>query len=435
MAIMDKRPSKPKRVREKRSRGLDRERLALEIKRSSGAMLALLGLIALSITCIAIILANVGITLPWQSTYSRQVAVDNAKGVVAGDTVRLAGVTVGRITSVKLVSGRPILGIEMAPKYGPLYANATLSLRPETPLDDMYLDIISRGSKAAGALGTHQVLAAGRTETPVDISSVLDVFNSDTRSRVKQTIDNLGEALGNQGPSFEQALVDLAPFLSAAKQLTYQTAIRQTETRQLIHNFQLVTTALGSRNTQLRALVASGASTLTELGSNEGSVQAVVNQLPKTMSQLDSTFATVRATENHLDPAFTSLEPVARALPTALRDLTRFSTRATPAFTKLDVPLPVLNDLMHQLAPTAASLKQSFTALSPVPGELNTITQQVVPCEPALADFFQNTLSVGAYSTPLSTIIRGETVVGASSGAGAVQDQVAPKSCAPGGAS
>jgi virulence factor Mce-like protein len=415
--------------------GLDRQRLALEIRRSSGAMLALLGLIALSVGCIAIILANIGITLPWQSTYSREVAVDNAKGVVTGDTVRLAGVTVGRITSVKLTDGQPILGIEIAPKYGPLYQNASLDLRPETPLDDMYLDIVSRGSKRAGALGPHQVLAAGRTETPVDISSVLDVFNADTRSRVKQTIDNLGEALGNQGPDFEQALVDLAPFLSAAKQLTAQTAIRQSETRQLVHNFGLITTALASRNTQLRELVASGASTLTELGSHEGSVQAVINQLPATMSQLQATFATLRATENHLDPALTSLEPVAQALPTALSDLTRFSTRATPAFTKLDRPLPVLNDLMHQLSPTAASLRQSFTALSPVPGELNTITQLVVPCEPALADFFQNTLSVGAYSTSLSTIIRGETVVGASSAGGTVQDQVAPKSCAPGGAS
>jgi virulence factor Mce-like protein len=434
MAVTEKRPPAGRPPDEHRNR-LDRERLMLEIKRSSGAMVALLALIVVALASIAIILANIGITLPWQSTYTREVAVDNAHGVTAGDTVRLAGVPIGRITQIKLIAGRSVLKISMQPKYGPLYQNAQLDLRPETPLDDMYLDILSRGSKSAGALGQDQILPAQRTEVPVDISNVLDVFNTDTRSRVKQTIDSLGQALGSQGGAeFEQALVELAPFLAAAKQLTYQTSIRQTETSQLIHNFQLITTALSARNTQVRQLVANGASTLSELGNNASSVQAVINQLPRTMSQLESTFTTLRSTENHLDPALTAMEPVAQALPTALTDLTHFSKSAEPAFAKLNQPLPVLNDLMRQLSPTAAGLNQTFHSLSDAPSQLNDITNLVVPCEPALADFFQNTLSVGAFSSNLSVILRGETVVGADSAGGAVKDLVAPQSCAPGGA-
>jgi ABC-type transporter Mla subunit MlaD len=347
--------------------------------------------------------------------------------------VRLAGVTVGRIEAINLEHGRPVATISIDTKYAPLYRNAIIRVRPETPLDDMYVDIVSRGTPSAGQLGTNEILPAQRTQVPVDINSVLDVFNTDTRAGVKASIDALGQSLGPEGPAFRQALVDLAPFLAAAKRLTYQTSIRQTETAQLIHNFQLVTTELGRRDIQVRQLVASGASTLTELGGNESSVQAVINQLPQTMSQLESTFTTLRATENHLDPAFVALQSVAAALPSGLRGLRRFGSAAEPAFARLDRPLPQLNALMGVLRPTAAGLNHSFTALRQVPTQLNYITQLVVPCEPALAKFFQNTLSLGKFSSDYSVILRGETVVGLNSGGGAVRDQTAAPSCAPGG--
>jgi len=415
-------------------RGPDRERLLLEVRRASGPSVALLLLIVTALVSVYVIFKNIGISLPWQNTYQAEVALDNAKGIVAGEqTVRLAGVTIGRISAVQLINDRPVATITMDPKYGPLYRNATLTLRPETPLDDMYLDIVSRGTPSAGVLGANQILSAQRTQVPVDIGAVLDVFNADTRARVQASINALGEGLGTEGPAFKQALVELAPFLAAAKELTYQTSIRQGETRQLIHNLALVTTALGQRDTELRQLVANGASSLSELGNSESSVQGVINQLPATMSQLEATFAVLRSTENQLDPAFEALEPVAGALPAGLHALRQFATAAEPALARFDVPLPLLTDLMRQLSPTSSALKDSFGALKEVPSQLNTVTKLVLPCEAALADFLQNTLSLGKFSSNLSLIIRGETVAGLNSGAGEVNDLVAPKSCAPGG--
>src|SRR5581483_2923434 len=180
-------------------RGLDRERMALEVRRASGPAVALLALIIASIVCAAIIFRNDGVTLPWDSTYTRQIALDNAKGIVPDkQTVRLAGVTIGRITGVDLIGGRPVATISIDPKYGPLYNNAVIRLRPETPLDDMYLDIVSRGTPSAGQLASGRILPAQRTQVPVDISSVLNVFNADTRTRVKASIDALGQSLGSE---------------------------------------------------------------------------------------------------------------------------------------------------------------------------------------------------------------------------------------------
>lgn len=415
---------------------IDRQRLQLEVRRAGRPALALLVLTAVSIVCALVIFNNNGVTLPWNSTYERQIALDNAKGIVPQkQTVRLAGITVGRIEALKLEHGVPVATISIAPQYGPLYRNAQLRLRPETPLDDMYVDIITRGTPSAGQLPANEILPAQRTQVPVDISSVLNVFNADIRTRVKQSIDELGVGLGPEGSSFKQALVELAPFLAAAKRLTYETAIRQTETARLIHNFGLVTAELGRRDVEVRQLVASGASTLSELGNSESSVQAVINQLPPTMRELESAFTTVRATADHLDPAFDALQPVAAAMPAGLRGLAKFGTAAEPAFAKLLRPLPSLNRLVEALRPTASGLRSSLSALTPVPAQLNYITSLVVPCEPALAKFFQNTISLGKFQTPYSVVLRGETVVGLSSGGGVIKDadQTAAKSCAPGG--
>jgi ABC-type transporter Mla subunit MlaD len=151
------------------------------------------------------------------------------------------------------------------------------------------------------------------------------------------------------------------------------------------------------------------------------------------MRQLESAFPTVQATADHLDPAFGALQPVAAALPAGLRGLRQFGTAAEPALAKLRAPLPRLNQLMQALRPTASGLRDSFTSLKPVPGQLNNLTTLVVPCEPALAKFFQNTISLGKFQSNLSVILRGETVAGLSSGGGTVNDQTAAPSCAPGG--
>lgn len=414
-------------------KALDRERLVLEVKRASGPATALLVLIIAALVCVAVILRNIGITLPWSSTYQRQVMLDNAHGVVPNaDTVRLAGVTIGRITAVNLRGGRPVATISISPQYAPLYRNAQLRLRPETPLDDMYLDIVSRGTPSAGALPSNDVLPAQRTQVPVDISNVLDVFNANTRDEVKASIDTLGAALGPEGTSFKQALVDLAPFLAAAKRITYETSIRQTETAQLVHNFELLTGALGQRDTDVRQLVASGASTLSELGDNESQVNALVGQLAPTMSQLQSTFTTLRATENHLDPAFAALQPVAAQLPSGLAGLERFGRAAEPALARLRAPLPNLNRLVKALRPTAAGLRSSFTGLKAFPAQANTITGLVVPCEPALERFFTNTMSVSKYYDNFGVIIRGLVVAGMQDINGAGTSQTVAPSCVPG---
>jgi phospholipid/cholesterol/gamma-HCH transport system substrate-binding protein len=411
---------------------INRQRLALEVRRAGKPFIAVIALAIAAVISTAIILANIGVRLPWAGAYMTRVAVDDVSGVVAKKhDVRLAGLEVGRIEKVSLERGRAILTISMDPEHAPLYRDARLRLRPETPLEDIFLNVESRGTRGAGRLGERDVLSTERTRTPVDIGRVLNVFNADTRVRVEQGIDELGRGLDDGGRDLRRALVELAPFLEAARRISKVTAVRRQRTRRLVHNFRLMTEELARRETDLRRLVSGGAASLTELARNDDALEETISGLPPTMRRVRSSFATLRQAADELDPAFVALGSSARALPKGLAGLERFTNEADPTFAALRRPLPALEGLVGALVPTAAGLRQSFDRLRPVPPRLDTITARIGPCERPLAKFFHNTISLTKFSDNRATLVRGQTIF--AGGGSDKANQTATPSCTPGG--
>lgn len=417
-----------------RARLLDRDRLKLEIRRAGKPLIALILLIALSLGSGLVILRNNGVSLPWEETYKTQVAIDDVSGLVEkAHDVRLKGVEVGRVAKIDVRDGRAVVTVTMDGKYGPLYRDARLRLRPETPLDDLYLNIEDRGTPRAGELGEDDVLPAERTRSPVDIAVVLNTFNADTRSRLEQAIDELGRGLPDRGRELRATFVQLAPFLRAAQRLTRESAVRRSRTARLVHNFRLMTEELGRRDSELRRLVGGGAASLTELGSVDASLERVIADLPPTMRRLQSTFGTVRVAADELDPAFDALQPTARAMPAAFRALRAFAAAAEPSFRELRRPLPALDRLVTSLRPTARDLAGAFGRLQPLTPRLDRIVRKVRPCDRELAKFFHNTLSLAKFYDQRAVIFRAQTVL---AGGGSPQpNQIAGPSCVPGGPS
>src|SRR3954451_49744 len=311
-------------IRDRLSEGLSRERLRLELRRSARPFVVWLALVVLGLVGIGGLLSRLQVAWPWKDQYHVRLAVDDAKGVVPGNTeVRLAGVVVARVEGVQLQRDTPMLNVRIQGRYKPLYRDARLRLRPKTPLEDVYLNVESRGTPGGGEVPDNGVLAAERTHTPVYIGKVLDVFNADRRAREKQAIENMGRGLGDHGAQFRAALVELAPFLDAARRLSRENAIRVVQTRRLIHNFRLMTEELGRRDRQVTRLASAGSRALGELGAADRPLAEFIAQMPPMLRQMPRSFATLRGAADELDPAFDALRPVAAAMPSGLRALER----------------------------------------------------------------------------------------------------------------
>jgi len=357
------------------SRSASRDRVKLELKRSAAPFFLYVLLCVVGVVVAADIVNDLAGNKPWISYTPYRVAFTDVKGVIPGDVeLKIAGVDVGSIANSELVNGQPVLTLDLESQYAPLYRDAQVRIRPVTPLEDMYVDITSRGHKSAGVLGPNAILPATQTVSPVEISSVLDLLDADTRQRMAVLLDQLGRGLSDGGANLRAGFEAVAPFLLVASQMSSALAQQHTELAQLIHNFGGITEELALRDTQLSSFVRSTNSTLGALAQNSGAFAATIDDLPGTLSSMSSAFARVRAAETELDPALRSLGPVAAALPSGLDALSRFSTDATPALNALRPAVRELRPLAQVLLPTSTALAGAFTQLQPEAPQIDRMT-------------------------------------------------------------
>jgi virulence factor Mce-like protein len=357
------------------------DRLRLEVKRASGPFLLYALLVIAGLATAADIVRNLAGDKPWIDYKAYRVAFTDTKGVVPGRAeLRLAGVKAGSIKKSELVNGKAVLTVNLEKRYAPLYRDARVRIRPVTPLEDMYVDIESRGHKSAGVLTGDDILGAQHTISPVEIGTVLDQLDKGTRANMASLLDELGTGLNDGGKNLRWAFAEMSPFFQSARELTQALAGRRQNLARLVHNFGGITDELAQHDRRLASFVKGADGTLAQLAHDDAPLQGTLTQLPGTLKAMQSSFADLRATEGTLDPALRSLQPVAGSLPAGLDALSKFSTAATPALRALRPSARSLRPLAQSLRPTAQSLSSSFTLLNKEAPQIDEFTKKTEPC-------------------------------------------------------
>lgn len=393
------------------------DRLMLELRRSRGPAAVLVALAALTAVFAVGIFRNQTFQRPWEEYVDLRVAFTDVKGVVPGKhEVRVAGVPAGIVESSKLENGRPVLRLAIRKEFTPIYRDARIRLRPVTPLQDMFVAIEDRGSRAAGVARHGELLTRAQAASPVDISRVLQVFDADTRVHLHALLDGLGRGLGDRGEDLRQAFAEFVPFLDGVRRLDGAVADRRRELARLVHDMNVITSALAVRDRQLAGLVHRGNQATAALADNDDTFRAALAELPGTVDALRRSMATVRDTEDDLDPALVALRPVADRLESGLRSLQRFADDARPALNALRRPVAALEPTALALDPALRSLRGAVRELTPQAPQVDRITRSFVPCRTAAQKFFNWTLSVFKFSDSFGAFPRGDMTVGANTG-------------------
>jgi ABC-type transporter Mla subunit MlaD len=419
-------------VRERTSEGLNRSRVELELRRSRRPLITVLVGAAIGLAITLYIAVHVDPTF-LTSTYTARFAVDDATGVHPGSQeIRLKGIPAGVISGVQMVNGQPVITARWKTSYGRIYRNAQVQLRPNTPLMDMYLDVVNRGTPSAGVLSGSEPLPAAQTHTAVNVDDVLDVFKSDARERLAALLDNLGNGLRDRGAQLRAAVVALSPLLEVAGRVSNQVAERQAITSRLVHNTSVLMTALANRSADLRSLVSQGSAALSALQSGAPNLAATLQELPPALAQLTGTFAAVRGVLGDANGAIRSLYPVAGDVPAALTALRDLNTTGAPAVRALQQPVLQLVPFSEALPPVSSDLQSTVRGVLPQVPVLDRGTTDLVTCKPGLEAFFQDTASLGKYGDERGIAPRGNLVVGGQSFAVANPYEFRPQPCVPG---
>ena len=110
----------------------------------------------------------------------------------------IAGVQVGQVGGVSLQNGQAVVTMNIYKQYAPIYRNATVLLRPRTPLKDMYL-ALDPGTSNAGAVPNGGSLSVANTQPDVDLSEILSSLDADTRNYLVLLLSSGAQAFHDPG--------------------------------------------------------------------------------------------------------------------------------------------------------------------------------------------------------------------------------------------
>jgi ABC-type transporter Mla subunit MlaD len=372
--------------------GLDR--LKLEARRASAPFALFVLLMVAGLFTSAQIIRNLAGDKPWVHYEPYKAAFTDAKGVVPSRVeLRLAGVKAGSIKKSELIHGQAVLTLNLEQKYAPLYKDAQVRIRPITPLEDMYVDIISRGHEAAGKLGRDDILPTSRTISPVQIGNVLQTFDGPTRTNLASLLNQLGRGLDDGGTDLRWAFTELTPFFANATKVLDALAERRQNMKRFVTSFSGIAGELAQKDTQLASFVKHGDEVLGSLAQNDGPFAATLAELPGTLQTMQRSFANLRRTEAVLDPTLRSLRPVAAKLPAGLDSLSDFAEEATPALRALRTPVKELRPLTRAVRPTSRSLVGVFDQLKVQAPQLDKGIVMAVPCLPETGTLLSRVMS------------------------------------------
>ncbi len=419
--------------RDRRSTALNRARAELELRRAVRPAIVVFAFLVLGVALALYTLSHVSPN-SLSGTHTVRFAVKDVTGMQPGiNEVRFKGVPVGTITKVDNEGDQPVIEADIRKKYGRIYRDAHAQLRPNTALQDMYLDIVDRGHERAGVADAEHPLAQGRTDAPVNVSDVLNMLGPSQRVRLRTTLDELGNGMADRGRSLRQVFVTTVPFVDAAGRIARQLAARRPQVRRLIHNTAVLTRELGRRETLLRTLMRDGATTLDTLKEGSADLDATLAELPQVLAAVDTSFGAARAILPDVDRAVRALDPVADELPESLSGLRALAEDLRPPLRALRTPVSKLIPLAGVLRPLAADADALVDALRPQADTVNKVARDLADCKTGVQGFFQWNASMAKFGDSRGPIPRGNVVVGAqSSSLFNDPNEYAPKACTPG---
>jgi phospholipid/cholesterol/gamma-HCH transport system substrate-binding protein len=288
-----------------------------------------------------------------------------------GQAVVIAGVRIGKVSSVDVEEGHAVVGMDVEPEYLELiHPDATLLLRPKTNLNDMVVEIDPGTARGHVEEGHHFPLA--RTEPNVNFEAFLSILDEDTRRYLQLLVAGGAQGIGGQGMKLSGAFRRLGSFSRIVADLNEAVAGRRRALAQVIHDFGLLTTELGRRDAQLERFVTSSKDVLGNFANEQAAIQESLIEFPATLAALQSGLASSTRFSEAARPALLELIPQAQALGPAFDAQKRlFAQTRIPIRDQLRPFTRQIRPVLRHVNQASADLDTSVTGFGNALGGLN----------------------------------------------------------------
>lgn len=328
---------------------------------------ALTLLLVVSLVIGYVIVQNQRLRLPIleEKPFELKAEFETAQAVVPGQgqTLRVAGVKVGDVADVSLEDGVAIVTFGMDRDFLPVYQDASILLRPQTGLKDMFFEM-DPGTEEEGAIEEGGTVPLENTAPDVNLDELLAALDTDTQAYLRLLLVGAGQGLDGRDKELGKVLGSLGPLTKSLDQINSKVAERKDNLRRLITNFNLLAKEVGKSEQSLTDLVTFSNTAVGAIAEQDPSVQRAIQLLPSTLRQSTTTLNNVAAFADQLGPAFNDLRPFARNLDEVNASTKKLAETTTPV-------------IKSQIRPFVRSARAPVRDLNVAAGELAEATPKL----------------------------------------------------------
>jgi phospholipid/cholesterol/gamma-HCH transport system substrate-binding protein len=245
-----------------------------------------------------------------------------------GQAVDVAGIQIGKVTSVDLDNGHAVVGMDIEPKYMKLlHPDASFLLRPKTNLNDMVVEIEPGHEKGKVEDGAEFTLA--QTEPNTNFDAFLATLDADTRQYLQLLFAGGAQGIGGRGRQLSNAFRRFEPFVHYTAKLNKAVAARRVALSRVIHDFGSLTTELGRHDAEIKRFVTSSRAALGNFANQQESIQAAFEEFPSTLTAARAGLASSNRFSQVAYPTLIKLIPQAQALTPAFKATERLFSQTT----------------------------------------------------------------------------------------------------------
>lgn len=354
------------------------------------------------------ILGNQRFTPPWADRFELAAEFDAVPGIAPGNgqEVRVHGVIVGQITEARVNdSGRAEVVMSLESEQE-IYENATLVLRPKSPLNEMYVEI-DPGGPPASPVDAGTTMPVANTERPIQVDEILGHLDDNARAALTSLLAEADSALARADQHLPEGLDATSEVVDDLGPVVSELDERREKLARLVTALGDISAAVGEDDKRLTSLAAALNSTLGSVAEESDSLDASLAELPKLTRRLRSSTRSVSQLTQQLDPTLRDIQDATKELPGALE---RLDSTVERARTTVAVGRPTLRHarpLVADLRPAVADLRKALPVAARSTARLDPVTSKLVQYLPDLAAFVVQTRSVMSLRDANGGILRG----------------------------
>jgi phospholipid/cholesterol/gamma-HCH transport system substrate-binding protein len=360
-------------------------------------------LLAAAIALIALI---AGPSAQGSGDYKFDVIFDDARGLIGGQLVKIAGAKAGQITDVTVTPDfKARISATIEGRFKPFYTNAKCTIRPEGLIAENYIDCdpgntVSGGTPLNAQGGFPPTVPVTNTTEPVSLLNLFNMFNLPTRQRFMVIIDELGIGTAGEGADFNDILRRANPALGLADKVIGILNRQRGQLASLIDSTNTIAAEAATHTTSLQSFLDQAARLSTTTAAHSGNLSLAIQRLPGLLAAATPALQRLDTVAVNSTPLVQELHASAPTLNKVAADLKPFVRAAKPGLAKLSAALDKAIPAIKLTTPLIKTLNTYLKASLPntrLMGKLFTNLQATGFAENLLSVFYYGAATVARY--------------------------------------